>query len=232
MNMAEEAFNGLWPEKESSYDFSMKYSGRFKGYNANVRLYGNKITFNLSRNWRSISRDIKIGLLQELMAKILNEKGTKTPSIDLYHIFLKKVHIAVPKTRTEPQLEKSFERVNEYFFAGTIEMPNFVWNKSARKLGSYDYGSDTITISSMLKHADTEMMDYVMYHEMLHKKYKFSSKGGKIYHHTKEFRSSEKAFPNSDIIEQRLKTLRPCAAMMLKKQKKKKFRLFKFLQTL
>lgn len=231
MNMAEEAFTGLWPGKDLRYDFSIKYSGRFRGYNANVRLYGNQITFNLSRRWREVSRDIRIGLLQELMAKILNEKGIKTPNIDLYHIFLKRVHIAVPKTRTEPKLEKSFERVNDYFFAGTIEMPNLAWNNSRRKLGSYDYGSDTITISSMLKDADNEMIDYVMYHEMLHKKHKFSSKGGKIYHHTREFRSSEKAFPNSSLIEQRLKTLRPCAAMVLKK-KKRKFRLFKFLQTL
>jgi hypothetical protein len=71
------------------------------------------------------------------------------------------------------------------------------------------------------------MMDYVMYHEMLHKKHKFSSKGSRIMHHTKEFRSSESAFPNSEIIEKRLRTLRPSAAMVLKKPRKR-FRLFRF----
>ncbi len=228
MNMAEEAFNGLWPGRELSYDFSIKYSGRFKGYNANVRLYGNNITFNLSKKWREVSRDIKMGLLQELMAKILGEMGLKTTNIDLYHIFLKRVHISVPKTKKDKALAESFSRVNDYFFAGTMEMPNLAWNRSSRKLGSYDYGSDTITMSSMLKDAEDEMVDYVMYHEMLHKKHKFSSRGGKIYHHTREFRSSEKDFPNSTLIEQRLRTLRPSAAMMARK-KKRRFRLpFRF----
>jgi predicted SprT family Zn-dependent metalloprotease len=228
MNMAEEAFREMWPGRELSYDFSIRYSGRFKGYNANVRLCGSSITFSLSRKWREVSRDIKIGLLQELMAKILGERGKKTPNIDLYHIFLKKVHIAVPKTKKDEALAESFSRVNDYFFAGTMEMPNLAWNKSSRKLGSYDYGSDTITISSMLKNADNEMVDYVMYHEMLHKKHKFNSKGGKIYHHTREFRSSEKAFPNSTLIEQKLRTLRPSASMVLRK-KKRRFRLpFRF----
>jgi len=220
MKMAEEAFKGLWPEQEVSHNLSIKYSGRFKGYNANVRLYGNNITFNLSRQWREISRDIKIGLIQELMSKILGKRKTNSPNIDLYHIFLKRVHIAVPKTKTDTLLETSFNRVNENFFAGTIELPNLCWNNSRRKLGSYDYGSDTITISKMLENSENELMDYVMYHEMLHKKHKFNSKGGKIYHHTKEFRSSERAFPNSHIIEKKLRYLRPSASMVVKKRRK------------
>ena len=224
--MLQEAFEGLWPERTPNYDFSIKYSGRLKGYNANVRLYGSKITFNLSRNWRAVSRDIKLGLIQELMAKILGERKARTTNIDLYHIFLKRVHIAVPKTKKDEMLAECFSKVNDYFFAGTMEMPNLVWNNSARKLGSYDYGSDTITISNMLRNAESEMIDYVMYHEMLHKKHKFTSKGGKTYHHTKDFRSSERAFPNSEIIEKKLRTLRPSASMIVKKRRKKLFGIF------
>jgi hypothetical protein len=210
MDMAEEAFRGLWPEKELDYDFSIKYSGKFRGYNANVRMLRSKIMFSLSRNWRPISRDIKIGLLQELLARLFKEKRT-TSSIDLYHIFLKKVHIAIPKTASHPFLEESFERVNDRLFAGMMEKPNLRWSDSTRKLGSYDYGSDTITISTMLENTaeDTDLIDYVMYHELLHKKYKFSSKNGRMAYHTKEFRKSEKAFPDSAEIEKRLRMLRP-----------------------
>ena len=221
MGMAEEAFRGLWPDKDLNYEFSIKYSGRFKGYNANVKMIRNKVSFSLSKNWRQISKDIKMGLIQELMLKLFNEKRT-TQNIDLYHIFLKKVHIAIPKTKTEPVLEESFNRVNDKLFAGMMEQPNLKWNNSSSKLGSYDYGSDTITISTMLKPADKEMMDYVMYHEILHKKHKFNSKNGRLYYHTKEFRSSEKSFPNSAEIENRLKHLRPI------RTKKKKFNIFKF----
>jgi len=225
MDMATEAFNGLWPNKDHNFDFAIKYSGKFKGYNANVKLYGRKMTFNMSKQWRSVSRDIKMGLIQELMGKILKDKKITT-NIDLYHIFLKKVHIAVPKTKSEPLLEEAFNRINEKFFFGMIETPNLTWNSSSRKLGSYDYGADTITISRMLEDAEVDMLDYVMYHEMLHKKHKFNSKGGRLYHHTSEFKSSERAFPDSELIEKRLRYLRPVASMRIKKPKKKKFSLF------
>ena len=216
--MCEEAFKGLWPEREISHDFLIKYSGKFKGYNANIKMYGSKVTFSLSRQWKGISRDIKIGLLQELLARLFRDKKT-TQNIDLYHIFLKRVHIAIPKTKTEPELAESFDRVNNEFFAGIIEKPNLKWNNSSTKLGSYDYGSDTITISRMLNDADRDMVDYVMYHEMLHKKHKFSSKGGRLRYHTSEFRSNERAFPNSSLIESRLRRLRPVAMKKIARKK-------------
>ncbi len=225
MGMAEDAFYGLWDDKPLEYDFSITYSGRFKGYNANIRQCGRKVIFSLSKNWRPISRDIKMGLLQELLAKLLGGKKI-TSNIDLYHIFMKKVHIAVPKTDIDPELEKSFDRVNSMFFSGMMEKPNLKWNQSTTKLGSYDYGSDAITITTMLEGEDTEMMDYVMYHEMLHKKHKFSSKGGKLRYHTKEFRTSERGFPNSEMIERNLRTLRPRKIAAKRKPRSRILRLF------
>jgi hypothetical protein len=225
--MEEEAFRGLWPEKDMSYDFSIKYSGKFRGYNANIRMSGRSITFNLSRKWREISRDIKLGLMQELLAKLFGDKKTTT-NIELYHIFMKRVHIAVPKTQTEPELEKSFSRVNDNFFAGMVEQPNLKWSSSTTKLGSYDYGSDTITISLMLKDADMDALDYVMYHEILHKKHKFTTGKGMLRYHTREFRESERQFPNSQEIENRLKMLssRKVAAKRVRNRKKGILRFF------
>jgi hypothetical protein len=227
MRIEEEAFKGLWPEKGASYDFSVKYSGKFKGYNANVKMQAGSITFSLSRKWRDISRDIKIGLLQELLAKLFRERKT-TQNIELYHIFMKKVHIAVPKTQTEPELEESFTRVNERFFAGMVEQPNLKWSSSTTKLGSYDYGSDTVTISLMLRDADIDSLDYVMYHEILHKKHKFTSGGGTLRYHTREFRESERQYPNSSEIEKRLRTLssRKVAAKRAKNRNKGILRFF------
>ena len=49
--MIEEAFNGVCPDKEFTYDAKIKYSGRFKGYNANIRLnrFTKELIFNLKR---------------------------------------------------------------------------------------------------------------------------------------------------------------------------------------
>jgi len=217
--MIKEAFQGVFPGKEFCYSAKIKYSGRFKGYNANIRLnrFTKEIVFSLSRNWRSVDRNIKIGLLQELMCRMF-KKTVKTTNIDLYHIFLKQAHLAVPKTKTHPVLEDSFNRVNESFFAGMMDLPNLVVSDGLRTLGHYDYGTDTVSITRhVLNHQDC--LDYVMYHELLHKKHKFHTKNGRSYHHTSEFRRKEKEFPDADEIEKKL-------GVVLSKKKVKKFLFF------
>jgi predicted metal-dependent hydrolase len=138
------------------------------------------------------------------MNKIFNTK-IQTQNMELYEIFLKKIHIAVPKTKSDPLLKESFERVNESYFYGLIEQTNLQWGKnSTSKLGSYEYGNDTITISSIFRNAPIEFLDYVMYHEMLHKKHKFHTKNGKSYHHTRKFKREEKRFRNQEDMEKRM----------------------------
>ncbi len=203
-----EAFQELYPGKEPKYNFSLKYSRRFNSYNANVKLYGNNLIFNLSRDWKKISKEIQIGLVQELMIKILKEKKNKTMNMELYNLFMKNVHLAVPKTKTDEILEESFNRVNEVYFNGMLDKPNLEWgNASTSKLGSYEYGSDVITISSIFRNENPEFLVYVMYHEMLHKKFKFQNKNGRNLHHSSEFKKMEAKFENRDIIEKEISKL-------------------------
>ena len=204
MTIAEEAFQQLYPEKEIKYNLLLKYSRKFKPYNANVKLYGNNLIFNLSKDWKKISKEIQIGLIQELMIKILHDKK-KTMNMELYNLFMKNVHLAVPKTKTDEILEGSFDRVNEAYFNGMLDIPNLEWGSdSTSKLGSYEYGSDTITISTIFKDEKQEFLDYVMYHEMLHKKFKFENKNGRTLHHSPEFRRMEAKFENRDLIEKEI----------------------------
>jgi len=204
-SLIQEAFQELYPDKELKYSVSLKYSKKFKPYNANVKRYGNNLVFNLSRNWKTISREIQMGLIQELMVKILHDKNKKTMNMELYNSFLKNVHIAIPKTKTDEILEASFDRVNEAYLNGMIDIPNLEWgNDSTSKLGSYEYGSDTITISSIFRDSQQELLDYVMYHEMLHKKFKFQSRNGRNLHHSNEFKSMEARFENRDYVEKEI----------------------------
>ncbi len=202
-----EAFQQLYPEKEIKYSVSLKYSRKFKPYNANVKLYSNKLMFHLSKEWKKISKDIQIGLVQELLTKILKDKK-KTMNIELYNLFMKNVHLAIPKTKTDEQLEESFDRINEAYFNGMLDKPNLQWgNSSTSKLGSYEYGSDAITISAIFKNENPKLLDYVMYHEMLHKKFKFESKNTRNLHHSPEFRRMERKFENRDLIEREISRL-------------------------
>jgi len=225
MNIINEAFYGVYPDKELKYDCSVKYSGKFKDYNANVKIRGDRLVFNLSRRWKEVGRDIKIGLLQELFVKLFKEKKSTT-QMELYSSFIKSLHKFIPKENVDLSLAESFERVNNEYFYGTVEMPNLVFGgHTTTKLGSYEFQTDTITISEALRDVPEELVDYVMYHEILHKKIQFKSSGGRSYYHTGEFKKKEKEFKNSEEIEKQIRNVIArkkgfVAGFRLKKQKK------------
>ena len=201
----EEAFKGLYPNKNFNYHSKIKYSAKFNSFNANIRKTSLSIEVRMSKNWRPISKEIKIGLIQNLLVKIF---GYKKPTLyqDLYENFLKSVHLVIEKTKTDSFLEQHFNDLNEKHFFGMMDKPNFTWCNSINKLGSYEYGSDTLSISVILKDRP-ELLSYVMYHEMLHKKFKFTTKNGRSHHHTKEFRVKEREFSNSKELEKKLHRL-------------------------
>jgi hypothetical protein len=194
------AYSELYPDKEISFEAKIRYSKAFKGYNANVKYTRDmkKFEFRISYTWKEISDEIKIGLLQSLFNKVYGTK-IKTINQDLYEIFLKKLPKLTSNTESDPVLEDSFNRVNQEYFEDIMDMPNLVFGgKNFHTLGNYNYVADTIMISSLLK-KDLHLLDYVMYHELLHKKFNYRRSGTRNYHHTKEFKDWEKKFNDEDI---------------------------------
>ena len=203
MDILYEAMWLMW--KQVNVETEVKYSGRFKGYNANIQRKGDRVTLSLAKQWRGVSKDIQLGIAQLLACKLLKRKE-QTSYMDLYHHFMKHAHIGVIKTKSDPQLEASFTRVNAEYFSGIIEKPNLIWGKQTKRtLGTYDYGTDTIRVSASLQ--DEELLDYVMYHEVLHKHLKFKHKGKNTRYHTKQFRVKEKQFKNALACEEKLKRI-------------------------
>jgi predicted metal-dependent hydrolase len=203
-NLAEQAYTGLFPGKENPYDLELVYTGRLKQYGGNVSLRGSYMEFKLSKKWRQISPEIQLGLIQELMLKLLKQKR-QSMYIDLYNNFIKSLHIAIPKTKTDPQLEESFNRVNDRYFVGLVERPNLRWGQfSTRTFGTYDFKTDMITVSTVFKDTDIKYLDYIMYHETLHKQRKFFKSGTKTYYHDARFKRLESVFENGAQIEKEL----------------------------
>lgn len=213
MNIVQDAYKGLFPDKEINYITELSYNNRFRGYNANIQLRGERLILALSKKWRGVDSQIQIGLIQQLMVKLFRKK-INTVNMDLYSHFLKSVHLAIPKTKTDNVLALSFTRVNENFFNGLLEKPNLCWSQSLNRVGSYEFGTDTITISKCLQD-DFELLDYIMHHELLHKQLKFRSRYGRIRSHTRLFREREALFPNQLLLERRLK--RVCSKNRLKR---------------
>ncbi len=198
------AFTELYPERKIPGSLIVRYSGKVRGYNARVRYSPSVLDFHLSAQWKAVSPEIKKGLLQSLLLKLFKKK-TSTLYTQLYDGFLRNVHIAIPKEDVEPFLLEQFRVLNEQYFNGLLDMPNLVWGVySTRKLGSYEYAKDRITISTVLKDAPLELLQFVLYHEMLHKKHKFTTKEGRCYHHTPEFKREEQQFSTYTGVEERL----------------------------
>ncbi len=91
-----------------------------------------------------------------------------------------------------------FERVNATYFAGRLSAPRLTWNKTLteRKLGHYQFNTDTIMLSLSLDSAAVPpyVVEFVMYHELLHKSLGVKLVNGRRYAHTPEFREAERRF--------------------------------------
>jgi len=128
--------------------------------------------------------------------------------MDLYEEFIKKLDRFSVVDKTDDILEMSFNRVNEKYFSGLMEVPNLKFgNDSLRTLGHYNFQTNTITISSIFKNEDQDALDFIMYHELLHKKEKFQSKNGRSFYHTPEFNRKERLFENYKEVNKKIENI-------------------------
>jgi predicted metal-dependent hydrolase len=227
----EEAFEELFSERADKYNliFKTEYSP-LKEFNAYATLrfdFDKKIVvFRLSKKWQNISAMIRKGLIQSLMARLLSKKLSlkpkQTTSIEVYNNFLKNMHLSAKKTKTDSRLEESFKRVNAKYFNSLLEKPNLRFGRESYKvLANYNLQNDTVTVSRVFMEADDEILDFLMYHELLHKIIKFKGTFKRIYH-TKNFRIRENWFENYEEINKRISAyVRNYAA---KKHKTKNFK--------
>src|SRR3989344_2729344 len=104
MNLIQESFNRLFPDKEFAYTTELNYNRRLNDFNANIRLQQRIIAINLNLQWKDIDDEIKIGLIQSLLLKIFQER-TNTQNLELYNNFVKNIPLVIPKTEIDPVLE-------------------------------------------------------------------------------------------------------------------------------
>ena len=76
--------------------------------------------------------------------------------------------------------------------------PVLKWNQSptVRKMGHNQPGRDTVMVSRTLDHARVPefVVDFIMYHELLHKKHGATMINGRRFVHTPDFRRDEQQF--------------------------------------
>jgi len=95
-------------------------------------------------------------------------------------------------------LNELFDKLNREYFATTLAKPRLAWSQinTYRKFGHYEPARDRVVISLTLDNANIPefVIEFVLYHELLHKYHGTKWVQGKRMVHTKEFRVSESKF--------------------------------------
>ncbi len=99
-------------------------------------------------------------------------------------------------------LNAVFDRVNAAYFHGEMPRPRLSWGRTRthRKLAHYDEPADHVMVSLTLDDSKVPgyALDFVMYHELLHKSLGTRVVKGRRHAHTRAFREAERAFRQYD----------------------------------
>lgn len=95
-------------------------------------------------------------------------------------------------------LDELFATIDQEYFSGQMIKPRLVWSGvlSSRKLGHYERTRDRVVMSQILddNRIPRCVVEFVLYHELLHKHHGIKWVNGRCLVHTREFRYSERKF--------------------------------------
>jgi hypothetical protein len=95
-------------------------------------------------------------------------------------------------------LSALFDQLNTRYFESALQRPHVGWSSRGwrRQFGCYDPGPNEILLNRRMDHPNVPqfVVEYVLYHEMLHVKHPTRRSGCSLLSHSPEFRSEEKLF--------------------------------------
>ncbi|MBI4463883.1 MAG: M48 family metallopeptidase [Acidobacteria bacterium] len=96
-------------------------------------------------------------------------------------------------------LGEIFDDLNRSYFDNSLARPSLSWSRSVsrRALGHFDAAHQAIVISKIFDRAQVPrfLVEYILYHEMLHMKYPVVHQRDRRCFHTPLFRQQERHFP-------------------------------------
>ena len=109
------------------------------------------------------------------------------------------------------QLEEIFEELNRRFFDGLLARPELSWSRTRSRtmLGHFDPAHNAIIISRVFDRPEVPrlLVDYIVFHEMLHLRHPVEHGRARRSVHTREFKQAERAFPRLEEARALLKSL-------------------------
>lgn len=181
-----------------------------------IKIEKDQIRIRISDILSDASGEVLEALIHILIARVLRRKP-RTVWIDCFNKYIQRPEVEANHARlrrmrnrkilSAPQgkhhdLDRSFHRVNQRYFQDTLAKPKLSWSphRSRRQLGYHDASLNLIVISRYLDRPNVPefMIDYLMYHELLHTLIRPEIRRGKRIVHSANFRRYERKFERYD----------------------------------
>jgi len=197
----------------------------FAGLNNTIRLRQGRLRVRLSDVLEGAPQPVLRALAHVLLAK-LYRKPVDRKQIARFHrhahsreiqhktYLLRQVRGRKPLGSARGavhDLAELFQDLNRRFFAGRLAQPQLTWSRdhARSRLGHFDPAHNTIMVSRVFDQPAVPryVVEYIVYHEMLHLKHPVRVRGGRRLVHSAEFRAEERQFPRLEAARRFLRVL-------------------------
>ena len=193
-------------------DFRIEYRP-YTGLRNMIRFAGRQIQVRLSDLLQDAPPIVLEALAEILLAKVFYERPSREArECYLAYVFNDSSRRRIEEARRQRghkrqgpaqgrcfNLQEIFQDLNRRFFHGELSPPRMGWSpkRSRTSLGHYDPAHHSITISRLLDSLQVPrcVVEYLVFHEMLHIKYPTERRGPRRIVHSRNFRAEEKRFP-------------------------------------
>jgi predicted metal-dependent hydrolase len=182
------------------------------GINHTIRIRDGKVFVRIAEIFRDAPLEVQKSLAWILVSKILRKRVPRA-ELENYQAFVKTEPIQAQAFENRRRrgrkivttakgevydLEEIFDRLNQIYFQNSLPKPVITWSaqKTFQRLGHHDSTHETLVISKSMddKKVPAFVVEYIVYHEMLHIKHPTIYRNGRRYNHTPAFRRDEEKF--------------------------------------
>ncbi|HET9178268.1 MAG TPA: hypothetical protein VFQ24_07905 [Terriglobia bacterium] len=210
--------------RRSVPNFHIEYRP-FSSLRSNIALEGNRARVRIS----DILAEAPPIVLEALAEILLAQLFSRRPSEEARECYMAYVYDPAVRSRVDEtrrsrgrvrllpargrcyDLGEIFARLNHRFFNDELSPCRIGWSPrpSRSVLGRYDPAHHTISISKSLdsESIPLEIVEYLIFHEMLHIRIPLERHGSRRIIHPRAFRQAEKGFPDYRRVRERLKKI-------------------------
>jgi hypothetical protein len=213
----EEAFHAF-DSKRTTPEIEVRFYP-YIGINHTIRVRNGKVFVRIAEICREMPLNAQKALAYILVAKLLRKKVPPLAR-EIYSNFIKTQEIRERATENKKRrgrkiitsaqgdfydLDEIFDGLNQTYFRNSLQKPVLSWSsrRTYRILGHHDSTHETVIVSKSLddRKVPKFVVEYVVFHEMLHIFHPTEHRNGRRFNHTPAFKRNEQKFSHFEEAE-------------------------------